>query len=104
MLAVSCNSSGNQIWAVLGSWQGEGQHEIIQISGDGTIRDRMNMSPWTLKPGTPLQFDPISQRLLLTVTKTELDNGRPGLINATPLSWDRILPVAINEAQWLIAG
>ena len=105
VLAVSCNSSGDQIWAVLGSWQGEeGQHEIIQINGDGTVRDRMNMSPWTLKPGTPLQFDPISQRLLLTVTKTELDNGRPGLINATPLSWDRILPVAINEAHWLIAG
>ena len=105
VLAVSCNSSGEQIWAVLGSWKGdEGQHEIIQINGDGTILDRMNLRPWTLKPGTPLQFDPISRQLLLTVTKPGLDNGRPGLIQASPLKWGRILPIAINEAQWLTAG
>ena len=40
----------------------------------------------------------------LTVTRAELDDGRPGLIRATPLTWDRILPVAVNEAHWLSAG
>ena len=105
VLAVSCNSSGERIWAVLGSWQGDqGQHEIIQINGDGVVLDRMNLAPWTLKPGAPLHFDPISQRLLLTVTRAELDDGRPGLMKATPLAWDRILPVAVNEAHWLSAG
>ena len=105
VLAVSCNSSGDKIWAVLGSWQGEqGQHELIQINGDGAVLDRMDLAPWTLKPGAPMHFDPISNRLLLTVTKAELDDGRPGFIKATRLGWDRILPVAVNEAHWLTAG
>lgn len=105
VLAVACNGSGKRIWAVLGRWQGEkGEHEIVLLDGDGKVLKRRPLSPWTLKSGTPMQFDPVSRQLLITLTKPELSDGRVGLLNAETLEFNQVLPIAVEEAQWLIAG
>ena len=105
VLAVACDGGGKRIWAVLGRWQGDkGEHEIVLIDGDGTVLKRRSIAPWTLKSGTPMQFDPVSRQLLVTVTQPELSDGRVGLLNAETLEWNQVLPIAVQEAQWLMAG
>ena len=105
VLAVACNGSGKRIWAVLGRWQGEkGEHEIVVLDRDGKVLKRRPLSPWTLKSGTPMQFDPVSRQLLITLTKPELSDGRVGLLNAETLEFNQVLPIAVEEAQWLMAG
>ena len=105
VLAVACHGGGKRIWAVLGRWQGDkGEHEIVLIDGDGAVLKRRSIAPWTLKSGTPMQFDPVSRQLLVTVTKPELEDGRVGLLDAETLEWNQVLPIAVQEAQWLMAG
>ena len=105
VLAVACNGSGKRIWAVLGRWQGDrGEHEIVLLDGDGNILRRRPLTPWSLKSGTPMQFDPVSRQLLITLTKPDLIDGRVGLLNAETLDINQVLPIAVQEAQWLSAG
>ncbi|MAR06545.1 MAG: hypothetical protein CL862_05550 [Cyanobium sp. NAT70] len=105
VLAVACDNSGQRIWAVLGRWQGQkGEHEIVLMDGIGKVLQRRSLAPWTLKAGTPLQLDPVSRQLLMTVTQKSLENGRAALLDADSLEWNQVLPIAIHEAQWLTAG
>jgi len=41
---------------------------------------------------------------LITLTKPELSDGRVGLLNAETLEFNQVLPIAVEEAQWLMAG
>ena len=51
-----------------------------------------------------LQFDPVGEQLLMTVTKPGLAAGRAALMDATTLEWLKVLPIQIKEALWLSAG
>ena len=102
VLGVACNGNGDHIWAVLGRWQrNRGEHEIILINAEGKILKRNNLSPWSIKGGTPIQFDSVSNRLLLTVIKNGESSSQVGMMDATHLRWKEQLSTNIVEAQWL---
>ena len=105
VLAVACDELGERIWAVLGRWRDrQGDHELVMIDQNGLLQQRRRLAPWTLKAGTPMQWDATGNRLLLTVTRPELDSGRAALLRAADLSWIKILKQPIREAQWLRSG
>ena len=102
VLGVACDGRGERIWAVLGEWTGDrGVHTILLIDGAGTPLKEQPLAPWSMKGGTPVQFDPVSQQLLLTVMQPDLRETHPALMNAGTLEWRQILPVDVGEAQWL---
>ena len=105
VLAVSCNGSGEQIWAVFGIWQGRrSQHELVQFDSEGTVLRRRNLDPWTLIPGTGVEHNPVDNTLLMTLTQPELFGGRAALIDADTLQLKKTLDEPIREARWLPAG
>lgn len=105
VLAVACNNSGKRIWAVLGRWRDQqGEHEIVMMDGEGTVLRKQSLSPWTLKSGTPMQFDPVGRQLLITVTQKGLQHGRAALLESESLTLRQVLPEPVEEAQWLMAG
>jgi hypothetical protein len=54
-----------------------------------------------MKGGTPIQFDPVSRQLLMTVIQPDKRDSHPALMDAQSLEWRRILPVDVGESQWL---
>ncbi|MDP6193141.1 MAG: hypothetical protein QGH53_02110 [Prochlorococcaceae cyanobacterium ETNP18_MAG_1] len=105
ILAVSCDSLGEHIWAVLGGWSGrKSEHEIVLFDRNGKVLKRRLLTPWSLKAGAPLQFDPVTQQLLMTIVKTQNNDGRAGIMDAFTLEWRKLLSTPISEAQWLPAG
>ena len=105
VLALSCDNRGERVWAVLGRRQDRRmQHELVLLDGDGLVLGRRQLAPWTFKPRSMLQFDPVGEQLLMTVTKPGLDAGRAALMDATTLEWLKVLPIRIKEALWLSAG
>ena len=102
VLGVACDGSGERIWAVLGEWTGDrGIHTILLMDGAGTQLKQQPLAPWSMKGGTPVQFDPVSQQLLLTVIQPERRESHPALMDASKLEWRKILPIDVGEAQWL---
>ena len=102
VLGVACDGSGKRIWAVLGEWSGQrGLHTIVQLDDDGQELQRADLGDWSMKGGTPFQFDPVTRRLLLTVIQTGQREAYPALMDADNLAWEAILPIAVGEAQWL---
>ena len=102
VLGVACNGNGNRIWAVLGQWQGNrGEHEIVLINEKGSILKRNNLAPWTIKSGSPIQFDPVSNSLLITVIKRREEEAKAGIMDAIDLTWLEQKQIDISEAQWL---
>lgn len=105
VLAVACDALGERIWAVLGRWRDRrGSHELVMIDQNGAMKQRRQLAPWILKAGTPMQWDATGNRLLLTLTRPELDGGRAALVRAADLSWITIMKQPIREAQWLRSG
>ena len=105
VLGVSCNGSGDRIWAVLGVWQGQrSQHELVQFDSEGSVLQRKALAPWSLSPGTGVEHNPVGNDLLMTVTKPDLTAGRAALIEADTLQWKQIMDEPIQEARWLPAG
>ena len=102
VLGVACDGSGERIWAVLGEWTGDrGVHTILLIDGAGTPLKQQPLAPWSMKGGTPVQFDPVRRQLLLTVMHPDRRESHPALMDAGSLQWRKILPVDVGEAQWL---
>ena len=102
VLGVACDGNGERIWAVLGQWSGDrGVHTMLLINGEGTALKRQPLAPWSMKGGTPVQFDPVSRQLLLTVMQPDRRDAHPALMDASTLQWEKILPVEVGEAQWL---
>ena len=105
VLAVSCNGSGDRIWAVLGIWQGRrSQHELVQFNSEGTVLQRRNLAPWSLSPGTGMEHNPVGNDLLMTLTQPDLKGGRAALIEADTLRLRKVMDESIKEARWLPAG
>ena len=105
VLAVSCNGSGDRIWAVLGIWQGRrSQHELVQFNSEGTVLKRRNLAPWTLSPGTGMEHNPVGNTLLMTLNQPDLKGGRAALIEADTLRVREVMDEPIKEARWLPAG
>ena len=87
---------------MLGEWTGDrGVHTILLIDGAGTQLKQQPLEPWSMKGGTPVQFDPVSRQLLLTVLQPDRRETHPALMDADTLQWRKILPVDVGEAQWL---
>ena len=105
VLGVSCNGSGEQIWAVLGVWRGRrSQHELVQFDSEGSVLQRRTLAPWSLSPGTGVEHNPVDNTLLMTLTQPELIGGRAALINGDTLQLNKTLDEPIREARWLPAG
>ena len=104
VLGVACDGGGKRIWAVLGAWKDSGgEHELVLINESGDVLNQRQLAPWLMKAGTPIGFDPVSERLLMTVIAPEQNGraGRPALIDAKTLQPQRVLPIDVGEALWL---
>ncbi|MEC8441109.1 MAG: hypothetical protein VXZ59_02205 [Cyanobacteriota bacterium] len=104
VLGVACDGSGKRIWAVLGAWnETGGEHELVLINETGDVLNQRRLTPWMMKAGTPIGFDPVSQQLLMTVIPPEQISraGQPALIDAKTLEPQEVMPVAVGEALWL---
>ena len=74
VLAVACNGSGKRVWAVLGRWQGDKGARNRAVDGDGNIPETADTLD--VEVGTPMQFDPVSRQLLVTLTQPTMNDGR----------------------------
>ncbi len=105
VLGVACDNRGERIWAVLGRWeQQRGNHELVLINQEGKVSQRRALAPWTLKAGSPIQWNPVTNQLLMTLTQPNRTNARAGLIHADSLQIIKVINENISEAQWLNAG
>ena len=105
VLGVACDNRGERVWAVLGRWeQQRGNHELVLINQEGKVSQRRALAPWTLKAGSPIQWNPVTNQLLMTLTQPNQTNANAGLINADSLQIIKVINDSISEAQWLNAG
>ena len=105
VLGVACDNRGERIWAVLGRWeQQRGNHELVLISETGEEEHRRALKQWTLKAGSPIQWNPVTNQLLMTLTQQNQTHARAVLFNGDSLQIIRVINEAISEAQWLHAG
>jgi hypothetical protein len=105
VLGVACDNRGKRIWAVLGRWeQQRGNHELVLISDAGEMTQRRALAPWTLKAGSPIQWNPVTNQLLMTLTRPSQSHARAGLIDSDSLKLIKVINTPISEAQWLHAG
>ena len=105
VLGVACDNRGKRIWAVLGRWeQQRGNHELVLISDAGEMTQRRALEPWTLKAGSPIQLNPVTNQLLMTLTRPKQTHARAGLIDGDSLKLIKVINTPISEAQWLNAG
>jgi hypothetical protein len=102
VLGVACDGKGELIWAVIGQWTGDwAEHTLLLLDGEGRVTKRQSLGPWRMKGGTPLQFDPVSRRLLLTVIREQQREAHPALVDAMSLQLQEVLPIAVEQALWL---
>jgi hypothetical protein len=102
---VACDNRGERIWAVLGRWeQQRGNHELVLINQEGKVSQNRALTPWTIKAGSPIQWNPVTNQLLMTLTQPNRTNARAGLIDADNLQIIKVINDSISEAQWLNAG
>ena len=105
VLGVACNNRGTQIWAVLGRWkQQRGNHELVLFSDAGEVTQRRALEPWTLKAGSPIQWNPVTKQLLMTLTRPNQTHAQAGLIDGDSLKHIKVINNPVSEAQWLSAG
>ena len=105
VLGVACDNRGKRIWAVLGRWeQQRGNHELVLISESGEVTERRPLEPWTLKAGSPIQWNPVTNQLLMTLIRQGQTDARAGLIDGDSLQIIEVINTPITEAQWLHAG
>ena len=105
VLGVACDNRAERIWAVLGRWeQQRGNHELVMINAEGEVKQRMSLSPWALKAGSPIQLNEVTNQLLLTLTQQSIGDARAGLVDADTLQTIKLMNDTIVEAQWLNAG
>ena len=102
VLGVACDGKGERIWAVIGQWTGDwAEHTLLLLDGEGRVTKRQSLGPWRMKGGTPLQFDPVSRRLLFTVIREQQREANPALVDAVSLQLQEVLPIAVEQALWL---
>ena len=90
---------------MLGRWeQQRGNHELVLISDAGELTHRRVLEPWTLKAGSPIQWNPVTKQLLMTLTRPNKSHARAGLFDGDSLEIIEVINTPISEAQWLRAG
>ena len=105
VLGVACGNQGERIWAVLGRWeQQRGNHELVLIKPEEEEKQHRAQAPWALKAGSPIQWNPVTNELLMTMTQPNQTDAHAGLINADSLQIIKMINEPISEAQWLNAG
>jgi hypothetical protein len=68
------------------------------------VTQRSALEPWTLKAGSPIQWNPVTNQLLVTLTRPKQTHARAGLIDGDSLKLIKVVNTPISEAQWLHAG
>ena len=105
VLGVACDNRGERIWAVLGRWeQQRGNHELMLINAKGEVTERRALAPWTLKAGSPIQWNPVTNQLLMTLTQPKQTHAHAGLFDSNSLQIIKVINTPISEVQWLHAG
>ena len=90
---------------MLGRWeQQRGNHELVLISDAGEVTKRRALETWTLKAGSPIQWNPVTNQVLMTLTRAKQTHARAGLIDGDSLKLIKVINTPISEAQWLNAG
>ena len=74
------------------------------ISDTGELTQRRALEPWTLKAGSPIQWNAVTKQLLMTLTRPNQSNARAGLFDGDSLKIIEVINTPINEAQWLSSG
>jgi len=103
--ASACDRGGERVWLLLSQWRGQQRSELLALDRRGRVLQRRVLSGWQVEPGTPLQFDPTSRQLLVTLRPltTAIQPARPVLIDADTLNL-RPQQQPARLALWLPAG
>ncbi|MFM7677174.1 MAG: hypothetical protein ACKO5F_16695 [Synechococcus sp.] len=110
LMASACDRGGQRVWLLLLEASGAQRLSLLALDRQGRVLGRRPLPGWELEPGTPLQYDPATDRLLATLRRTRGAGGagtrgpaRAVLIDATDLSLDP-LERPVRQALWLPAG
>ena len=68
------------------------------------MTQRRALEPWTLKAGSPIQWNPVTNQLLMTLNQPNQTHARAGLIDGDSLKLIKVINTTISEVQWLYAG
>jgi len=68
------------------------------------VTERRPLEPWTLKEGSPIQWNPVKNQLLMTLIRQGQTDARAGLIDGDSLQIIEVINTPITETQWLHAG
>ena len=74
------------------------------FNNEGEVTKRRALEPWTLKAGSPVQWNPVTNQLLMTLTRANQTHARAGLIDGDSLKLIKVNNTPISEAKWLRAG
>lgn len=108
LAAAACARGGDRVWALLVAGLRRPELSLLALDRRGTVVARRRLEGWEPEPGTALQLDPSSGRLLATLRPIGAD-GQPArepravLIDATTLELDP-LPLPLRQAVWMPAG
>ncbi|MFY8147938.1 MAG: hypothetical protein ACOVNL_01820 [Prochlorococcaceae cyanobacterium] len=108
LMASACDRGGQRVWLLLLEASGAQRLTLLALDRSGRVQGRLPLPGWELEPGTPLQYDPATDRLLATLRQVQEGGSRRGparavLIDATRLVLEP-LALPVRQAQWLPAG
>lgn len=104
VMAVACDNRGERLWVVLRDGEGELQDTVLQFDRDGTVQNRRSLKPWRLAPDSGLDFDPVSDQLLLTVSRTYRGPRRLAWLPSDSLAIRVDQTRVVTQAAWLPAA
>ena len=80
------------------------QDTVLQLDRDGKVQKRQSLQPWRLAPDSGLQFDPVSDELLLTVIRSQRAPRRLAWLPADSLTLRVDRSRFVTQAAWLPAA
>ena len=104
VMAVACDNGGERLWVVLRDGEGELQDTVLQLDRDGQVQKRQSLKPWRLARNSGLHFDPVSDQLLLTVSRSHRAPQRLAWLPAQSLTLRVDRSRFVTQAAWLPAA
>jgi len=104
VMAVACDNGGERLWVVLRDGEGELQDTVLQLDRDGKVQKRQSLKPWRLARNSGLHFDPVSDQLLLTVSRSHRAPQRLAWLPAQSLTLRVDRSRFVTQAAWLPAA
>lgn len=104
VMAVACDNGGERLWVVLRDGEGELQDTVLQLDRDGKVQKRQSLNPWRLARNSGLDFDPVSDQLLLTVSRSHRSPQRLAWLSAQSLTLRVDRRRVVTQAAWLPAA